>query len=170
MDIIASLQSIGFDWQVALAHLVNFLLVLWLLQRFVFGPLRDTIEERRERIETGVEDAKAAEQKRHEAQQERKEILREARQKRQEIISKARDQAAEITDQAKTRAQQTAAEILAAGREQIAEERERMQEDMEEQVSELALRSAEKILQREITTEDHDKYVQKAITAVGSNA
>jgi len=48
------LSKLGFDWQVALANLVNFLIVYLLLKKVVFNKLRDAILERKAKAEEGV--------------------------------------------------------------------------------------------------------------------
>jgi F-type H+-transporting ATPase subunit b len=170
MDLISSLQSIGFDWQVALAHTLNFLLVVWLLKRFVFSPLQDTIADRREKIESGVEDAKKAKEKRRQAKQERKAILEAAREKRQEIVSQAREQADDIVADAKTEAREAAAEIKQQARDDIAKEREQMREEMKDAVGQLAVRSAREILKREVSEQDHERLINEVITTATKNA
>jgi len=55
MEIASSvLSKLGFDWQVALANLVNFLIVYFLLKKVVFNKLRDAIIERKAKTEEGV--------------------------------------------------------------------------------------------------------------------
>ena len=55
------LQKIGFDWQVALANLVNFLIILFLLKKFAFKPIGKLIKDRRDKISEGLQKAKEAE-------------------------------------------------------------------------------------------------------------
>ena len=53
--------NIGFDWRMALAQLVNFLIIFYLLKRFVWGSIKKTLAERKAKIDKGLEDAEAAE-------------------------------------------------------------------------------------------------------------
>lgn len=170
MDILASLQSIGFDWQVALAHLVNFLLVVWLLNHFVFGPLQKTISKRRDKIESGIAEAKKAKEKRREIEQEREAILNAAREKRQEIVTEAREQADEIITNTKEEARREAEQIKQQAREDMQKQREKMREDLRDAVGKLAVQSAEQILRREVNKADHDELVSKVVTEAGKNA
>lgn len=55
MEIASSvLSKLGFDWQVALANLVNFLIVYFLLKKVVFNKLRDAILERKRKAAEAV--------------------------------------------------------------------------------------------------------------------
>jgi len=164
MDILSSLQSIGFDWRVALAHVVNFLLVLWLLNKFVFGPLQKKLNQRQEEIQTGVEDARAAEKKLQKAKQRRQEILKNAQKQRQQILSEAREQAASVRDKAHQQAEKEAESIRADARKQIKKERKEMKDELREHTGDLVISAAEKLLQREVNKDDHDRLVASAIT------
>ena len=170
MDILSSLQSIGFDWQVALAHTVNFLLVVWVLKRFVFTPLEETMRERREKISSGVAEAEKAKEKLQEAETEREAILETAKEKRQEIIGEAREQAEQIITDARREATEEAEEIKQQARKDMQAQRKKMRQDMRDAVGQLAIQSAEKILQREVTGDDHDKLVDRVINKVAENA
>lgn len=170
MDILSSLQSIGFDWQVALAHTVNFLLVVWLLKRFVFSPLQDTIDERRNKIESGVAEAEKAKEKRREAKEEKEAILQAARNKRQEILDDVRQQAEDIIAEAEKEAREEAEAIKKQAREDLQNQREKMRRDMRDAVGQLAVQSAEKILRREVTEDDHEKLVDEVVTSAVENA
>lgn len=59
-SIYAILQKIGFDWQVALANLVNFLIILFILKKFAFKPIKKIIEDRQDKINEGLLKAEEA--------------------------------------------------------------------------------------------------------------
>lgn len=164
MDILSSLQSIGFDWQVAVAHVVNFLIVLWLLRRFVFTPLQDKLKERRQEIESGVADAQKAEKKLQNAKQKRQEILDKAQKQRQEILQQAREQAESVKADARSQAEKEAEAMLADARRQIEMERAQMKDELRKHTGDLVVAACEKLLTREVDTDDHDELVTQAIT------
>ena len=167
MDIISSLQSIGFDWRVAVAHVVNFLLVLWLLNRFVFGPLKRKLTERREEIESGVAEAREAEKKLQKAKERKKEILENAQNQRQDILTKAREQAESIKANARTEAKQEAETIVADARKDIQQKRAQMKDEFRQYAGDLVVDVAEKLLDREVTKSDHKKLIKQAVTELG---
>jgi len=47
MNIGQILSNLGFDWQIAFANLINFLIILWLLKRYAFTPIKNTLETRK---------------------------------------------------------------------------------------------------------------------------
>ena len=64
---------------------LNFLLFLFLISRFAFGPINQILESRRERIEQGLKDAEQARRDRENAEKERAAALQEARREANEI-------------------------------------------------------------------------------------
>jgi len=167
MDIISSLQSIGFDWRVAVAHVVNFLLVLWLLNRFVFGPLKSKLKQRREEIESGVADAREAKKKLQKAKEDKKEILNEAQNQRQKILADAREHAESIKANAREEANQVAETIVADTRKEMKKERAQMEDEFRQYAGDLVVNTAEKLLDREVIKSDHKKLIKQAVTELG---
>ena len=116
------------DWFTVLAQVVNFLILVWLLKRFLYRPILDAIDAREKRIAKELADADA---KKAEAQKERDEFQHkneEFDQQRAALLSKATDEAKaerqRLLDEARK-----AADALAAKRQEAlrseAEEPER---------------------------------------------
>jgi F-type H+-transporting ATPase subunit b len=81
------------DWFTVLAQVVNFLILVWLLKRFLYRPILDAIDAREKRIAKELADADA---KKAEAQKERDEFQHkneEFEQQRAALLSKATDEA-----------------------------------------------------------------------------
>ncbi|MBU4369492.1 ATP synthase F0 subunit B, partial [Patescibacteria group bacterium] len=57
MDLQRILGNLGFDWRMALANLVNFLIIFFVLKKYAFKPIKEKLEEREKKIKTGLEDA-----------------------------------------------------------------------------------------------------------------
>jgi len=81
------LQKIGFDWQVALANLVNFLIILFLLKKFAFKPVGKLIKDRQDRIREGLDKAKEAEARLRDVDDIAKGILKKTRQEASDLIN-----------------------------------------------------------------------------------
>jgi len=48
------------DWLTVAAQIVNFLVLIWLLQRFLYKPITNAMRRREERIEDRLAEAKEA--------------------------------------------------------------------------------------------------------------
>jgi F-type H+-transporting ATPase subunit b len=83
------------DWFTLIAQIVNFLILLWLLQRFLYGPIMSTMQAREEKLESQFD---AAEAKSREAEEERTQLQAERADladRREELLQEARAEAAE---------------------------------------------------------------------------
>ncbi len=95
------LGKLGFDWKVALANLVNFLIIYFLLRNVVFKKLGHAIKERQEKIQKGLEDARRAESALVVAESEKDSILKDAHKESRGITEEATLQAKNIIALAK---------------------------------------------------------------------
>ena len=76
-------------------QIVNFLLLLWLLNRFLFKPVVGLLDQRNERIREGLENAEQARQDRAQAEADRRSALETARNEANEILARAQRMAQE---------------------------------------------------------------------------
>ncbi len=88
-EILNILGSVGFNWHVALANFVNFLIILFLLNKFFFGKIGKTLDERKRVIEHGLAQAKEAEVKLTHAEEEKHMIIASAHKEKESILSRA---------------------------------------------------------------------------------
>ena len=103
-EILNILGSVGFNWHVALANFFNFLIILFLLNKFFFKKLGKTIEQRHTIIERGLNQARDAEKALSSAHTEKETLIASARKEGQAIIAQsettAKENAAHITEEA----------------------------------------------------------------------
>lgn len=92
-QILDILGSVGFNWHVALANFINFLIIFFLLNKFFFGKLGATIKQRHELIERGLSQASDAEKALLRAHDEERSIIKQAQKESQSIIASAEVQA-----------------------------------------------------------------------------
>lgn len=171
MEVITdALNNIGFDWRVALANLVNFLIIFFLLKRFAWKPLQETLRKRREKIEKGVEDARRAETKLMEAESRKEDIVSEARREANDIVSQARDEEREIVAGAKDKAQEEANKVTSQAREQIQAEEEAMKRKIKEESAEMIVTGVEKLLRRKIDRDSNKQFIKTTLRSSQSKS
>ncbi|SDC02916.1 F0F1 ATP synthase subunit delta [Ruegeria marina] len=112
------------DWLTVAAQIVNFLVLVWLLQRFLYRPITNAMRRREERIEERLAEAKAA---REEAEEEAASLKRkkaELEESKEGILSSAREEADELREKLKGEIRKEMEEKRDAWRAHLAEERE----------------------------------------------
>jgi F-type H+-transporting ATPase subunit b len=179
------LEQLGINPIFLLSQIVNFAILAFLLHRFAYKPTLNMLDQRRERIEKGLEDARLAEEARQNAEHERQQILDQARIEAQSVVAEANQrgeaQAAKIVEEA----QQQAHGILVDARVEARAERDRLLAEMRGQISALAIAAANQLIgssldekrQMELVDEffsgvkDGEVKVAEAVRAlVGQNA
>ncbi|MEL6215782.1 MAG: F0F1 ATP synthase subunit B [Pseudomonadota bacterium] len=142
-----------------IGQMITFLLFVGFVMWKVWPPLIEAIEARRQEIADGLAAAERGQQD-----------LAKAESKVDELVAEARAQAADILDQARSRANEIIAEgkdegvrerdrQLTAAQAEIEQETNRAREELRDQVAELALATASKILSREIDAGVHKDLI-----------
>src|SRR5438552_9256030 len=156
------------DIRQVLTQIVGFLLMVWLLRRYAWGPLLGLLEARRERIAGEFKEAArqkaAANDLKARYELELRGIEARARQRLQEAMAEGQTIAAEI----KAQAQADAARRMQQAADEIAREREKAKELLKEQMVALAVRAAEKILRQKLDDQGQRKLAGEFIDEVAA--
>jgi F-type H+-transporting ATPase subunit b len=160
------LAKIGFDWQVALANLVNFLIIFYLLKRFLFGPITKILAERKKAIAEGLQNAVLASDALDEAKKEGDRIVAEARAHANSIISAGEKEGVSVRARRVQEAENEAAAILTEAQDRIANERSRLESEIKEKAVAVSILGATTILKEEIDVVKNTKLVKEAFSAV----
>ena len=99
------LSKIGFEWQLALTHLINFLLIFFLIVRFGLPNVQKIILERTRKIKEGLEMRNKADAILESAKTDSKNILQDANQERKNILEKGEIEGKNIVAEFSTKAQ-----------------------------------------------------------------
>ena len=143
-----------------IGQIIAFVLLIWFVNKFLWGPLSSMMAEREKRIADGLA---ASEKGKHELKLAEKRVsdsLHEAKAKAGEIISQAEKRAAEIVDEAKDKAREEGERIVAAANAEIQQQANRAREEIRGQVASVAVAAATKIINREIDAGAHEKLIK----------
>lgn len=138
-----------------LGQTIMFAMFVWFCMRFIWPPIIRALEARKKEIADGLA---AAERGKHDlelAARRSAELLREAKEKAAEIIAQGERLKIETLDQAKVSAREEAERIMVAARAEVEQEVSRARETLRDQVADLAVAGAAKILRREVDAKAH---------------
>jgi F-type H+-transporting ATPase subunit b len=159
-------DSFGVDLPKLIFQVINFLLLLYLLNRFLFKRVLQILDKRSTRIRKGLEDAEAAERDRQLAQAEREAALEEARKEAQAMLARANkiaeDTRAEILGKAKSDSEA----LIARAREEITAEKDKAMAEIRGQVANLALDAAGKLVRSEMSGDTQRRLVDDFLAEV----
>jgi F-type H+-transporting ATPase subunit b len=133
-----------------IAELIAFLIILWVLGKYVLPPLQKAMRDRQAMIKKQVEDAEAAQAQLAEAEKAYQNALNEARTEAAQIRENARAEAQRTVEELRTAAQEEQARIVARGEEQLAAQRSAIVRELRGEIGTLAVELAEKIVNQRL--------------------
>ncbi|MCC2630834.1 MAG: atpF [Candidatus Paceibacter sp.] len=131
------IRQFGIDWKLLIAQVVNFLILLYLLKRFAYGPIIHMLNIRRKKIEDGMKAASAAERQLQEAERTRNEIIVKAESESLTIVSKAADTAKDQAQSIIETAEGKSERIIAASQKKLEEDRLKLEEEVTQEAEKL---------------------------------
>ena len=164
------MDALGINLGFFIAQLVNFGIIFFLLAKFVWPRVLKMLDERQERIAKGLEDARAAEEARQNAERERDKILAQARADGQKVLEEARQRGEEQTKQLIREAQREAENIRAQARIQAEEERNRILADTRDQIVALAMAAAERVVGASLDDKRHRAIIDAFFSEIPAEA
>ena len=147
----------GVEWGTVIVQVLTFIVLLALLKKFAWGPLKDVMDKRERDINRDIDDAEQAKLNAQKLEEENKvqKILEDAK-------VQARQQQEQIIHEANVRANG----MIETAQSEINSQKERAIADINNQVSELSVLIASKVLRKEISEQDQkalvDKYLKEA--------
>jgi len=139
---------------------LSFSIVLFILKRFAWKPILDTLKERDNSIAEALSAAEKARTEIDELKSDNEKVMQEARIERDKLLKEARDIKEETINEAKNKAKKEADKILLDARESIKNEKMAAITELKNQVANLSIKIAEKILKQELK----DKESQESLT------
>ncbi len=140
---------------------ISFMMLVIITVKWIWPPLFQAMEERREKIAKGIEAAEKSELELKSVQDKVAEMLKEAKLEASEILEQANKRSAEIVADSKEAARVESEKLLVTTQAQIEHEFKQAQEKLQKQVAQLAVAGAEKIIAREISAKDHEQMLEE---------
>ena len=143
--------------------IVCFLICLFVLKRWAFGPIQSMIDERRERIRRALEEADEARDEARGLLEEHRKLIGQARSEAEEILAEARQVGQAMQARVKEETETDRQRRLEETRRQIESETRRALEEIRAEVAELSLVAAAKVARKSLDSEDQRRLIDEAI-------
>jgi F-type H+-transporting ATPase subunit b len=160
------LEALGINLGYLLVQLLNFAIIFIVLRVWVYKPVLNLLQNRREAIAKGLEDARIAAEARENAEKEAETILSEGRtkalQETRSITQRAEEQAKEIVKAAEAKAGKAREEALA----EVEQERVRVLGEVRGQVAALAVAAAQKLIGEALDTKRQHALIEDFFSGV----
>ena len=155
--------ALGINLPSLIAQLINFTLLLiiigWASKRFLF-PLLD---ERRKRIQEGLEASEEAKQRLAQTETETAAELEKARQEGQALIGQAQQMSARVQEEARQSARAEGEKLLERARSEIQLERDAAIADLRREFADLTITAAERVIRRSLDRRAHRELIEEVL-------
>jgi F-type H+-transporting ATPase subunit b len=156
-------SALGIDGQMLLIQAVAFLLLIFVLNKWVFPVLMKAVDDRQEAIEAGTKAAEAAEKKAEEAQEEVQKALKEARTEAKEIVATAKDEATAMIADSESKAKNRADKIVKDAHDQLEKDVIAARKTLHNDTIELVALATEKVVGKTVTKDIDKKIIASSI-------
>jgi len=150
--------------------IVCFLIALFVLKRYAFGPIQKMIDERRERIRRSLEDAEEAREEARRLLEEHRSLIGQARSEGEQILAEARRVAESQRERVKEETEAERQRRLEDIQRQIQAETQRALGQIRAEVAELALVAAAKVTGKALDADDDRRLIDEAVSELDFSA
>jgi F-type H+-transporting ATPase subunit b len=150
--------------------IVLFLITLWFLKRFAFGPIQKMIDDRRARILLTLEEADHAREEARRLLEEHRQLMAQARADAEAILTEARRIADSQRERVKEEADADRTRRLEETRREIAAETQRALEQIRREVADLTLLATAKVTGKVLDSDDQRRLISEAIAGLDFSA
>ena len=165
MDLYQSLVTV--NPVTLIAQICNLLLQMFLVKVFFLDKIKAILDARREAADKEITDAKTAKEEAMVIKATYEQNMLESKAKAEKILQNAQQTAAHRGEQIISDAQKTAVAMKQKAEAEIAQEKKRALNDAKNEISEIAMAIAGKVVGRELTEADHAKMVDSFIDELG---
>ena len=146
--------------------ILTFVVLVALLAKFAWRPLLKALESRQEAIKKSLDDAEKAKQELARLQQESARMMDQARVEAEAILAKTRSDAERLREETKAKAKEEADTIIRNAEQQIQLQTRQALQDIRNEVADLSVMIASKLLERNLAKEDNDRLIDETLKQI----
>lgn len=153
-------------WQI-LISLCNLLIIFLLFKKFLYAPVRRFVDKRKANVDAQYSEAEKAKNDALADKKEYEDKLRTVKAETDEMIREATVRADRRSDKIITDAKEKADGMLRQAQSEIELERKKVSDDIKHEIADVSTLVAEKMLEREIDSDDQRKFIDSFIEGIG---
>lgn len=147
--------------------LLNLLILFLFVRHFLFEKINAVLESRQNEVQKAFDDAEQATEKAKQLEEEYSDKILKAKEESAEIVKNATKKAQLRSDDIINEAKTDAGNIISKANSDIEREKKRAINQMKDEISDMALAIASKVIEKEIDEKDNDKLIEEFINNVG---
>ena len=148
--------------------LINVFIIFLIFRIFLYKPVCRILDQRNEAAAKEIADAKAAKESAQKTEQEYLEKLADAKAEASEIVKQATLRAQAREEEIISDANKAASEIRVKAEEAIERDKKRAMNEMKNEISDIVLLAASKVVEKEITAKDNEEIISNFLVNIGT--
>lgn len=157
------LEALGINWKLLVEQGIAFLILVWILGKFVYPALIKSIDTRREQIEAGLKEAQASQEALVKAEAKVNDIIAQARTDADELLARSHQEAGTVVAEAEAKAKQRAEQIVADARLQLENDVRKAREALKSDTIALVAAATEKVIHEKLDDKKDASLIGKAL-------
>jgi F-type H+-transporting ATPase subunit b len=162
------LEALGLNLGYLFVQIFNFLIIFVVLRAWIFKPILGLLEQRRESIAQGLEDARVAAEARANAEEEAQEIIAKAQTEANEKIREATERAEIAARDVQAQAEEDIAKAKEAALAEAEQERDRVLADVRGQIAALSMAAAQRLIGEALDEQRQHALIEEFFSGVKS--
>ncbi len=160
---VTGIAALGFNLPGLIAQLINFGILLVVLRMFLYKPVLKVLDERKRRIEEGLNRAEQAAVQASASQDEARRVIDEARVQGRELVANAQEAAARLRAELEERARADAEQLVSRAREEVQQERDQAIQQLRREFTDLTITAAERVIGQSLDRAAHQRLIDEVL-------
>lgn len=156
-------SALGIDWKLLIEQALAFLILVFLLAKFVYPVLIKAVDGRREQIEAGLKEAQEANEALGKAEEKVADMLATARKDADDMLARTQQEASAVVADAEDKAKARAEQIVVDAREQLERDVRVARETLKKDTVELVALATEKVVGEKLDVQKDSKLITAAL-------
>ena len=159
-------EKLGLDYKLIIAQVVNFVLLLVILQRLAYKPVLKMLKDRTDKIDKSLRQAKKIEEELKNTEETKLVEIKKAKEEAQEIIKEAYETSEKRTQESIERTKFKTQEIVEKAKQEIKTEKESSVQEAKKEIADISILIAKKIIGKNIDENKEKDLVDDVLKKV----
>ncbi|MEW6407967.1 MAG: F0F1 ATP synthase subunit B [Patescibacteria group bacterium] len=157
------LEKLGINPVLLITQIINFLILLFLLKKFLYKPILDMLERRRKKISDSLEKAEEITKKYEETERIQEKKLQQVQLRSSEILRQTKERAEKMRQEILKKSEEEAKQVLEKARKEIKNEKTNMLEEAKKEIANVTVVALKKVLEDHLDKKSQEKLAEGAV-------
>jgi len=164
------LPKFGVNWYDFISQAIAFLIIAWILNKFVFKTVMKTVAARQKEAEEAVANSDRIRRELLATEEARKEVLHQAQEQADRVVSETKAHVAVLLNRETIRSELLGIELLAKARKEARLDHARLKTELKTEIATMVVTLTAKLAQMNLSASDRERLLQVAINEITETA